>query len=477
MRRFAAVLSLFIFSVSFAILILPLAIACPVQDPVPLRGLYLKSDIVVVARVGAPEKWKLDDSEADPNSHFRTYRRSIPLKVEETIKGADTKDVSVTEERWRGVHEGNSGGETAQAVLPNTVKESDPEFESTFTDNKDRRLFFLRKNEESEGYSEVYRNHAFEHTQKELDVFISRLRELANIYSAAKPSKELIVEWLVSMAEDPVTRFEGAFELHRALEASGSEDDDEEENAAEQADDTVAVEAGSAEKSVPEIAPDITEVRVENLPLSPFVYRDYRGDSEFAKLLTAAQKERLVRAFINVRFNYEPVKDEDAEEDNEGDVEILNDADTELLGAVCKLGDRRVIDRLLAELPLVARYQTWQASEIMETLGSYFKDDKLKDLAEKYESVIWGSDDDLIIDLEKAYDKPEAPEAVEPGAGAANEDRPSLDVSSEVNVSQENAKAAARKIQMPQKTYGQRRAELFDRIMARCGELVMTAKK
>jgi hypothetical protein len=475
MRRFAAVLSLFVFSVSFAILILPHAAACPVAPPVPLRGLYLKSDVVVVARVGTPGKWKVSPAEGETSERYQVYRRSVPLRVEETIKGGEVKNLAVTEDRWKWL--GNA--DDSKVVLPNAVQEPDTEFDSDLADNKDRRLFFLTKNEESEGYSEVYRNHAFAPTQKELDIYITRLRELGNIYNAAPPSKELIVEWLVSMAEDPVTRFEGAYELREALESARAASDEEEEESKETAEAEPAAksdsaEAASAETSEKDQAAD-EPTSAENLPLSPLVYNDYGGDQDFAKLLTADQKERLIRAFLNVRFNYEAVKDEDVDEDK-GYVEVLNDADAELLGAVSNLDDRRVIDRLLAELPSVARYQTWQTSEMMETLSAYFDDDKLSELVEKYCAINWGSDDDFITEQDKAYDKPEAVEAVESGTGTVNLDRAAA-VSPEPDAAKENSRDSEPKAALPLKTYRQRRAELLDRIMARCGYLIASGKK
>lgn len=489
MRRFAAVLSLFVFSVSFIILVLPLAAACPVQSPVPLRGLYLRSDIVVVGRIGKPEKWKLNTAEPNMGDRYRMYSRSIPVKVEEIIKGSETKNLSVTEDRWQYLGEKPESEQPAQPVLPNAVKEAEPEFTSDLTDNKDRRLFFLSKDENG-NYGEVFRNHPLDLTQKELDVYISRLRELANIYSAAEPSKELIVEWLVNMAEDPVTRFEGAFELRRALESAGRGDEDEDEEQSDAGEEesktgpaeegpaveNAAAESASGEQPEPPAANGEALETVE-LPkpakasLSPLIYRDYDGDKEFAKLLTAEQKERLVRAFLNVRFNYEPVKDEDAGEDEEGYLKILSDADDELLGAVSALKDRRVIDRLLAELPSMVRHQAWQASAMMDTIAEYFEDDKLEELTEKYSDVSWGGEDDVITDPERAYDKPETNEEVETRAA---EVKPVIANSS---TPEDNVGASQPKPQLPLKTYGQRRAELFVRIMARCGELVLTAKK
>ncbi len=474
MRRFAAILSFFVFSVSFAILALPLAAACPVQDPIPLRGLYLKSDVVVVAKIGAPGKWEMAPRDEDSADRYRIYRRGIPLQVEETIKGSGTSNLVVAEERWHWL--GNA--DDTQAATPNPVKEAEPEFESTLADNKDRRLFFLSKNEEGVNYSQVIRNHPFEPTQKELEVYISRLRELGNIYSAANPSKASIVEWLVSMAEDPVTRFEGAYELREALENVTDDEEEEEAGGEEKRKAVLAVDASPAADDSSETEqtdPKDVSVEVENVSSNQLVYRNYGGDGDLAKLLTADQKERLVRAFLNVRFNYERVKDEDAEEDDEGYVEVLNDADSELLGAVSRLKDRRVIDRLLAEIPTVARYQSWEASQMMDTIAGYFDDDKLTKLAEKYSDVGWGGEDDLIPDQGKAYDKPEAGEAGETAGDNAAQVKTVTANSKDGR--EDNAKASEPKIQLPPKTYGQRRTELLDRIMLRCSELVVMAKK
>ncbi len=475
MRRITAVLSLFVLPVFLSILFMPRAAACPVSPPVPLRGLYLNSELIVVGKIGTPGKWSVSSENSGPNNSYRINGRKIPVQVEEVIKGPSERVIQVGESRyqWLGSGEENE----PQVRQPDFDEEA---FVSNLSQNKERRLFFLGKNSENGSFTEIYNGRSFTLPQKDLDVYITRLRELANIYNAGAPADERILEWLVSMAEDPVTRFEGAYELSNALARSAYSDQDEDEK--ENADET-----GEAEEEDPQDAdaakPVINDdeeasvdkpenfatVGVESAEakqvMDPLTYSPYQGYGDLAKKLTADQKERLVRAALNLRFNYDPVKRSD-DEDDEGYLVILSQTDSVLLDAVCYLRDRRVAERLLAEIPTVARHNTSEAADLLEKVARYFDDEKLDSLVDKYSNLSWRDSDDLIEDEKLANDQP-AENAAAADGGKAPAD--TADKSGGGSGGEELK--AGEKIPLPQKTYGQRRAELFEQIYARCNEL------
>ncbi len=229
MRRFAAGLSSFLFAVIFAIPTTAGSAACPVAQPIPLRGLYLKSDLVVVGKIGTPGKWKMqprEDGDESQNENFRYYTRTVPVQIEETIKGAAPKNLLVQEVQTKWV----GPTEEQKTPAPGVARtEDEPEFPSTLAENTGRRLFFLNEITDNASYQETYAGRRFQPEQKDLPLFTSRLRELHAIYSAPVPSKQMIVEWVVAMAEDPATRFEGAYELRQALYGSGRAEEPEEE--------------------------------------------------------------------------------------------------------------------------------------------------------------------------------------------------------------------------------------------------------
>lgn len=483
MRRITAVLSLFVLPVFLSILFMPRAAACPVSPPVPLRGLYLNSELIVVGKIGTPGKWGISSESSDPNNRYRINGRKIPVQVDEVIKGTSDRVIQVGESRYQWLGSGEENEPQPQL----RQADSGEDYVSNLSQNKERRLFFLGKNSENESYTEIYNGRSFTLPQKDLDVYITRLRELANIYNSGAPAKDRIVEWLVSMAEDPVTRFEGAYELSTALAQSAYSDEDEDEdadkdeNADEPAGEADEQDSQDADAAKPVINDDEASVdKPENLVIDGaesgeakpetdlLTYSPYQGYGDFAKLLTADQKERLVRAALNLRFNYDPVKRSD-DEDDEGYLVILSHTDSVLLDAVCYLRDRRVAERLLAEIPTVARHNPSEAASLLGKMARYFDDEKLDSLVYKYSNLSWRDSDDLIEDEKLANDEPAENAAADGGK------TPAADTAEKGEGGSDGEKLkAGEKIPLPQKTYGQRRTELFEQIYARCNEL--TAK-
>jgi hypothetical protein len=491
MRRFAAGLSSFLFAVIFAAPSIPGSSACPVSPPVPLRGLYIKSELVVVGKIGTPGKWKIQPREEQENEseNYRYYNRIVPVQIEETIKGTAPQTLLIRENESRWINP----AEVPKTPAPGAVQtpEDVPEFSSTLTENTERRLFFLSPNADGDGsYFEIYSGRRFQPEQKNLPVFISRLRELHGIYSAPVPSKQMIIEWVVAMAEDPVTRFEGAYELRQALYSTGREEEreegpevepekDEQADTAEIADADNADAAQETNENSAEVTADnvISQETLESLPRQ-IAYNRYQDYSDIAELLTPAQKERLIQAFLNIQFTYKvaekPARDEDEDEDagdneNEGPPEIeyedaLNEADELLLNAVGELNDRRVVNRIIAELPAVNKYGPRYAFSMIEILSGYFNDEKLEKLSDKYSDVYWGGENALIEEEETAGDLPDAPI----DKNDKTPDDPLPDAA--FNEAKALRKARAENY-VPSKTYGQRRHELLAQILIRCAEL------
>ncbi|HEV7646257.1 MAG TPA: hypothetical protein VGO50_20145 [Pyrinomonadaceae bacterium] len=498
MRRFAAGLSSFLFAVIFAVPTTAGSSACPVSPPIPLRGLYLKSDLVVVGKIGTPGKWKIQPRDENGGENFRYYNRTVPVQVEETIKGVAPRNLLVQEIQTKWV-----GQVEEEKPTPGIVKTPDePELPSSLAENTDRRLFFLNQNtDDSASYQEAYMGRRFQPGQKDLPLFVSRLRELHAIYSAPVPSKQMIVEWIVTMAEEPATRYEGAYELRQALYNSGRVEESEDESGKdEQADtadplDTAATADSGQENAVNTDAAQKTNessaeetagntITAESLLLSMPVYRGlYQDYSDIAELLTPSQKERLIQSFLNTQFTYkvaeksENDEDEDEDEDAQDGEEkgppkieyasVLNEDDELLLNAVGEFNDRRVATRLMAELPTVNKYGPRYAYTMIEILSAYFNDEKLEKLSDKYSDVYWGDENKLIDDEETADD-----DIASPAAPAADDKTPGDPPPDEEAAKEaKTIKKARQENYVPSKTYGQRRAELLAQVLVRCTEL------
>jgi hypothetical protein len=496
MRRFAAVLSSFLFAVILATPSLPAGTACPAPSPVPLRGLYFKSDLVVVGKIGKPGKWKTLPRTPGENDNYQRYLRLIPVQVEESIKGVAPRNLTIQENQSQWI-DAPQEQKPQTPQIPGAVKApNEPEFYSSLAENTERRLFFLNADTDGEShFFEVYSGRRLEPSQQDLPVYISRLRELHAIYTSPSPSKPMIVEWLVAMAEDPITRFEGAYELRQALYRSG-EEEEEESDELETAENTGAPngDAGNSENTgeakeakeniagkpaaaktdgagepVDTVTLEAYEALSTSSALYPALGQDY---SDIVKLLTPNQKERLIQAFLDTRFTYREVEKtasdesegEDAEESEEEGPsaieyeDVLSESDDLLLNTVGELKDRRVIDRLIAELPSVNKYGPREAYGMIGIITAYYDDEKLESLADKYSDVYWGDDNELIEDEAAAHDLPAA--------------ETSDDVRTEEAADEAKAiKKARDEAYVPSVSYGRRRADLLAQVLARCAEL------
>lgn len=177
-------------------------LACTVFDrPLPLRALYKQSARIVVARIGASEVVQTEEGTA-------LVRRA--LHVTENVKGGggplahlyewvDTGPDAPREDQVR--IDSGSGRPIAR------LKEGE------------RYLLFLVPREEGDGYwiDPIYS--AKKLSDEDLKVYLERLRELAELTRREPEDKAALVEWLVRCAEEPATRWEGAFEFEQSARA------------------------------------------------------------------------------------------------------------------------------------------------------------------------------------------------------------------------------------------------------------------
>lgn len=243
---------------------------CPVEIPDSLLTLYLKSDLIVVASIES-ERFLKTIEEYD---HGSTYEAEKSLRIFETLRGRNSDSAAFRESGYKPKNPEQSD-ETSADAQPNVG---------------DKALFFLTKDKDgfyrlSDSASGVKALEA-----SDLNVYVKRIAELKRITATKKNQFEKLTEWLVRLAEEPVTREEGTVDLQasfRALEyeTEGGEQDEEQEAA-----------------------------NVKTLVLD----EDFRAEntSEIAKLLTDSQKQRLSNALLFV-VNNDLTKFNDAESEKE----------------------------------------------------------------------------------------------------------------------------------------------------------------
>jgi hypothetical protein len=258
----------------------------------PLRTLYLESDRVVVARVGK-------STNGDRDGSSRLVKTS--LVVSQTIKG-DGHKPAVDVYHWA------YGREPREFTEGETV------------------LVFLQRGGDTgsrqtgDAYELIYGAAAAKHlSPSELETYVQRLEELKAIIGNPDYKPNDVAEWLVGCAEDPVTRREGAFELHMSeLREQG--------------------EKGEADR-----------IATAGEPLASTSRRPREQEPFFSALLTSEQKQRLVSAVLK------------SEELVDGDFELIR---------LCQCwNDPRLLPFLVSYLRRFEETAPESLSRIMQTVA------------------------------------------------------------------------------------------------------------
>ncbi|HEU4593545.1 MAG TPA: hypothetical protein VFS10_00150 [Pyrinomonadaceae bacterium] len=350
----------------------PPASACPISPPTPLRMLYQKSERVVVARAG--------HSEPDKTSNDDSYRRTT-FHIGESLKGGH--------------------GESTLQVVHYTNPET-PEFVGNFKKG-DRLLLFLNYDDGQNAYRvNDMRHGAKKLSDEDLKIYLRRIEELSAILLKDKPDEQEIVEWLVRCAEEPATRWEGAYELYAgysmardeanaaagnnnseaAAEEEANEEGEAEEQALEEEEATEAVGPAVETEEVVETETlaevplsveanagegETTEVQQINLTL--FRRVDMYGTDiapESVAALTPDQKTRLANALFRA--------------------DKIGEGETTLLEIVKGWGDERLVPFLNNHLRNLEKDPPYFATELMSVLAETLKDKTLERLVENYMS-------------------------------------------------------------------------------------------
>ncbi len=348
------VLRLIAFSIIFAAVITVAvsfatrpALACPEPPPQPLRHLYVQSDQIVVATVGKTEVVKVENPEAAVEEQMSQLKTA--LHVSSTLKG-ETKPV-IYLSHWR------------YSDYPDAL--------SNDVDGKTF-LLFLNLNAEDETYSIDDMSYgAKQLSDANLKIYIKRIEELAGILSAEKPSDKEIVEWLVRCAEEPATRWEGAYELvtssylleYQEEQAKARAAQAEAEAAASSSDET-SEEAKTGVASEGETASSESESHEEEAEYNPY---GAHVKAEFIGLLTDEQKYRLTTALVNI--------------------ERLKDADSVLVEVVKRWDDARLVPYLLSQLRHTDEESPYLTENLMMIVARKIGDEALIAQVEKFSTM------------------------------------------------------------------------------------------
>jgi hypothetical protein len=288
-----------------------------------LRELYAESDRIVVARPAGSVKVKSE-------GESRLIRTS--LRVSSTLKG-----------------DGSDSVVNVYHFIHGDQESPFPRRESLLVFLKHGGTIGVLKSTGGYELADFSRG-IKELSSSELDVYVQRINELAQLSHEQKLNQEELVEWLVRCAEDPATRWEGAFDLALSaarLRASCSQDDSDE--------DSDSSEEPNEQSDEPTAAIATEEPMPEPQEL---------GDrAAFAALLTTDQKERL-KALLAT--------------------EEITEGDAQLIELVKDRHDPRLLPFLVSQLYRVEANPPETAYRIVRVVAELLNDRRIKALSESY---------------------------------------------------------------------------------------------
>jgi carboxypeptidase family protein len=293
------------------------AMAMPVQ---PLRALYDESDLIAVAQVGKTTKVKKDDD---------TALMKTSLNISLIVKGEADKSRVDLYHRVYGEENTFTAGEKLLVFLDRRKSEDGQKTMSGY--EVDDKSYGIKKLADSD-----------------LSLYIARMEELAAITAQGKARAGEIVEWLVRCAEDPATRWEGAYEL------SGSARN-------------LAVPGPDPEPVGEKMGGGDNDSAMSD-------QKDEPPGSGFASMLTAEQKGRLSAALFKT--------------------DVVTERDRDLIEIVKMWDGARLLPFLVSQLHSMQPDPQYLAQDLVEIVSDLLDDEEVSALADEYSENASYEDED-----------------------------------------------------------------------------------
>ena len=197
--------------------------ACPIPPPRTLLSLYLRSDVIFVADVTSEKDGKIvyDDE------NYLSVEIIRNLKVSSILKGTPKRNFVFTTTEYRDKNPSEDAtGETEEVDIFRYGYKGASRIKSG-----ERYLFFFTENSETKNYELTdYVSGYKKISDPDLAIYEKRIKELENIVEKKENQLGAITEWLVRCIEEPVTRWDGLFDLKDSVQALEYKDQDDEES-------------------------------------------------------------------------------------------------------------------------------------------------------------------------------------------------------------------------------------------------------
>ena len=386
-----------------------LARRCDDSPPETLLSLYRASSEIHLGKFDRVE----DGGIIEQGEGFTVIEIKKHFSIATTLKGEPRKFFTLSENDYRYEETTESAGTDEN---PEIAEGEEGEMDlSHVLKPGDEVMLFLKTDAETGNLTVAhYRDAVKKVSSDERIAYEKRVGELNAIFSKQKIDDAEIVDWLVTTAIDPTTRWEGAFELLSGFQTSEWRAERERSIKEKEAKGEAIEEWERADIEIDESNPEFAR-------------------TAYLKLLTESQKTALLEAAFERQVN----EDERLAE--------LSDGDRVLIELVSRWGDDRLAGYLVEQLRTNPS-EVYYKAQLMGIVAKSLKSEGLEKLAGSYGNLYY-EDNEPVSDEDMATYLPEsAPEG------------------------QTDA-------QTPRITYGKLKADLMAQFISLSEELMTTARK
>ena len=364
---------------------------CPDEPPTTLLSLYKKSDAIFI---GMFDKTTIGDVISE-DEHSTMMNASDHYSISSTLKGGTQKFFVNTYEQYH--YKGEDGADEIEGEEGYGVEKVEP---------GDTVLLFLKFKADGDEQKKTdnpalevvhYRDAIRPVKASEVSSYEGKIKDLNGIFSGEKADDADILKWILRCIDDPVTRWDGAFELLSSFQSLEWKKQQEEE-----AKNKIEKEESIDDEADAEISEDKIEASDEQTEGSHEIEVEEQEEidnSVYASLLTTEQKDSLT----NVALNIKPEKSEDPENSEaEAEKPKVSNGDRVLFDLVKRWGDSRLAAAMLDRLR--AAGDNYEKADWMISIAEVLKDDDLKTAAEKFSEISY-QEDDATLEVEKTEAK------------------------------------------------------------------------
>ena len=451
-----------------------LARRCPVKMPETLLSLYQNSDSIYIAAFDRLEEGKV----IEENDDYNVSEQKKHFIISSTLKGESEKFLVLEDTEYRykaeaphtvedvdsaGATEGppdqaDNGGVTETEAGTEPVSESfesgeEVELAGTVPQLTagDIVLLFIRKAPDGDAPQLTdYRDGLKKMTPERLAAYEKRIGELNGIFAEKKVSHERLLEWLIHCAQDPLTRWEGTYELLSAVQQL-----EWRERAAERLRERLAMgEPVEVEASEPAETEEAMNEQGRRKNVDTMVV---------AKTIDPNQKQVLADILLERRSS----------ETSENEVRGAVRGDRELLELIKRWGDPRLLNYLLSSLRAGAG-EPYVRSDNMSTIADLLDDEEAASVAEKYQETVWEDDNEVVggDEDEQESGEDESISAPERSALGGTPSDPEPVENTGAPEADAGPAAPAEAPVVKKQTYRELRDELMQRFLARCDKVI-----